>query len=212
MAISAPEARLEAGWPDLPSWLDFLIEIDVDTVQIREKTWDGNATVLPDALHLYEATVQAVDHVADRLTVIVNGRADIAHAAGAHGVHLTSSSLPVDTIKTHFPELRVGRSTHTPAEILAAREQGADYVTFSPIFATPSKAAHGDPQGISRLREAVELDLPVLGLGGIEPGNVAEICRLAAGCAAIRTFHDPREARVMVKNARQTETVPQGDS
>src|ERR1043166_808291 len=86
--------------------------------------------------------------------LLVNTRVDIALAAGAHAVE----------------------------EVRAAEREGADFVVFSPIFSTISKAAYGAPIGIGKLREAVQsVHIPVLALGGVTAENAAEC--LAAGAA-----------------------------
>jgi thiamine-phosphate pyrophosphorylase len=71
-------------------------------------------------------------------------------------------------------------------------------VTFGPVYATPSKAADGPPAGAKALREAcVSVDIPVLGLGGIDESNASEALDCSAGgVAAIRLFwemEDPAE-------------------
>ena len=57
--------------------------------------------------------------------------------------------------------LVLGQSTHRVAEVEAARDAGADYVTFGPVFATPSKAAYGEPVGLAALRDAAAVGIPV---------------------------------------------------
>jgi thiamine-phosphate pyrophosphorylase len=62
----------------------------------------------------------------------------------------------------------IGVSTHSKAEILAAAEMGADFVTFGPVYATPSKAIYGKPQGLAALNEACRASpIAVFALGGI---------------------------------------------
>ena len=69
--------------------------------------------------------------------VLVNGRVDVALAAGADGVHLPSDSLPASEIRRRFGGgILIGVSTHRFEEVVAAREAGADYVTFGPVWPT----------------------------------------------------------------------------
>ena len=89
---------------------------------------------------------------------------ELAHRLGAEGVHLTS--LEFDSIvKAKALGLEVVVSTHSEEEVLRAEGLGADYVTFSPIFATPNK---GKPKGIESLSKSVNAtSLKVIALGGI---------------------------------------------
>ena len=69
-------------------------------------------------------------------TLIVAGDPELARAVGADGVHLAAGEpLPGDSAAG----LRVGRSCHTPGELVAAARVGvAAYDTFSPVFASTS--------------------------------------------------------------------------
>jgi thiamine-phosphate pyrophosphorylase len=71
--------------------------------------------------------------------------------------------------------------------VARAADDGADLALFGPVFATPSKAAYGAPQGIERLRQACRTPLPVLAVGGIDATNAAQaIAAGASGVAVIR--------------------------
>jgi thiamine-phosphate pyrophosphorylase len=128
--------------------------------------------------------------------LLVNDRADIALAAGADGVHLASRSLSAGIIKRNFPKnFIVGASAHTIEKAVAARRQGADFITFSPIFASPGKA---EPQGVEKLREVCEhlKAFPVIALGGIDETNYTEVLSAGArGFAAIRFLNDEENLR-----------------
>ena len=126
--------------------------------------------------------------------LLVNDRADIAAAAGADGVHLTSQSLPANVVRKMFgSDFVIGASTHSLDEARAAQTAGADFVVFGPIFETESKRAFGEPQGLEKLAEvAVELQpFPVIAIGGITTENAA-LCLVsgASGVAAIRMFEE----------------------
>ncbi len=126
--------------------------------------------------------------------IIVNGRMDVALAAGAAGVHLPASSIEVDRWRAIAPpDFLVGVSCHTIAEVGEAEATGADYALFGPVFAPLSKMSHLRPRGIEGLREAARgMRIPVLALGGITKENTQECVDAgAAGVAGISMFQTP---------------------
>lgn len=169
---------------NLVPWLEALRSAGVEGAQLREKD-------LTD-LELLKLTASARAAMGAATTLLVNGRLDIALAAGADGVHLTSTGLPVAALRQRFGARPViGRSTHHLDEIRAARDGGADYVTFGPVWATPGKEDFGEPCGPRGLARAVELGLPVLALGGVTIERLAAVANCgAAGAAGIRVFLD----------------------
>jgi thiamine-phosphate pyrophosphorylase len=158
----------------------------VDFIQIREKDLDDMA--------LFRLTSRIVELARGTgCRVLVNGRADIALAAGAHGVHLPSTGLRVSDIRPWVPEnFLVGVSAHTMAEIRRAAAQGADYLLVGHIFRTESKLAYGPALGLRQLWKACSsVSLPVLGLGGMKPDLIRSVLDTgAAGIAAISLFQD----------------------
>jgi len=154
------------------------LEGGLPAVQLREKDLPA-AQLLPLALELRELTR------AFGAKLLVNDRIDVALAAEADGVHLGGHSLPPDRARKILgPGKLIGVSTHDSDEILAAAEAGADFVTFGPVFATPSKAAYGPPLGLDRLAEACRTaPLPVFALGGVTPDRLADL--RSAGCTRL---------------------------
>lgn len=159
----------------------------ISLIQLREKNLS--------ALALYELTRRAAKlTLQSRTRLLVNDRADIAREAGADGVHLTSRSFEARVMRSSFgDEFLIGVSTHSLAEARAARDQGADFAVFGPVFETPSKSAFGLPLGADNLR-AVALALkpfPLVALGGVTRENAALVFAAgASGVAAIRAFGD----------------------
>ncbi|MGD2115573.1 MAG: thiamine phosphate synthase [Acidobacteriota bacterium] len=175
-------------------WLRELAAAGVDAVQIREKDLDD--------LAVYRLARHARATLPRRVAVLVNGRLDVALAAGADGVHLPAAGLPAEPLRRWASavapgrRIAIGRSTHTPQEVARAREERVDYVTFGPLFPTPSKAAHGPPPGPEGLRRAAAEGVPVVALGGVDAeGVAAAVAAGAAGVAGIRVFQDPDALR-----------------
>ena len=149
----------------------------VRTVQLREK--DLNAQeLLPLAQKMRELTRQY------DAKLLINREVDVAIQVGADGVHLGGDSLSViEARKRLGPDRLIGVSTHAIDEVLHAQQNGADFVTFGPVYATPSKLKYGEPAGLKRLQEAVEgggQSLPVFALGGVNAKRIPDL--IACGC------------------------------
>ena len=106
--------------------------------------------------------------------------------------HQTTEAVRAQVLPV-VEDFLVGVSTHTLEEARAARDGGADFATFGPVYDTPSKRAYGPPVGLEALREAAGAlpGFPVVALGGISEETVAEVLGAGArGVAAIRMFAD----------------------
>jgi thiamine-phosphate pyrophosphorylase len=156
------------------------VSASVSIVQIREKRLTSK--------QVFEIASDAVEVVrGSRTLIVINERLDIALAAKAHGVHLTSSSLATSDVRSVTPHgFIIGVSTHSRNEVLRAREDGADYAVFGPVFSSPGKSA---AVGLDELRRVCEIaaPFPVLALGGIDATNAQSVIDAgSAGVAAIR--------------------------
>ena len=159
----------------------------VTLVQLREKHLGARP--------LYELAVQSAAITRGTNTrLLINDRADVARAAGCDGVHLAASSLEAAVVRRAFgDEFLIGVSAHSLDEARAAREGGADFAVFGPVFDTPSKRTYGPPVGLGALKEAArELSpFPLVALGGVGEEQVEAVLRAgAAGVAGIRLFAD----------------------
>ena len=199
-------ASTEATTADSPEFSKILDQVSaavsagVDLVQIREKRL--SARVL---FQLTQRAATLTRRTATRL--LVNDRADVVASAGADGVHLTTQSIDAQTIRRVFgSQLLIGTSTHSLEEAESARDGGADFVVFGPVFPTVSKQTYGKPVGARELeRAARELrPFPLLALGGITTENAADCLRAgASGIAGISLFADPSTIATAVGRIRR---------
>ena len=168
-------------------WIADLAAAGVPGLQLREKDLDD--------LTLLELA-QRVRALFPGGCLTINGRADVALAAGAEGVHLPAAGLPIAPLRERFgPDLLIGRSAHSPAQVAAARAAGADYALFGPVYPTPDKARFGPPRGLAELAAAARLGLPVIAIGGVTVERFPELAAAgAAGAAGIRLL--PRSAHL----------------
>jgi len=163
----------------------------VRAIQLREKDLEGG--------ELYRLAVQ-LRKLTNRYQayLLINDRLDVALAVDADGVHLGQTSFPAAAARQLLgPRKLIGVSTHNPTEIAAAAE--ADFLVFGPVYATPSKAVYGEPQGLVRLRQAVlQSPLPVVAIGGITAERATEVLTTGAqGIAVISALSaasDPAQA------------------
>ena len=168
-------------------WLEVIaaaLRGGVTAVMLREKDLPPSE-LLDAARELRALTRQA------RALLIVNGRDDVAVASDADGVHLGWKSRPPAEVRGIVGTDRlIGVSTHAPDECRRAAETGADYVTFGPVFSTPSKEGLVEVQGLAGVRRArIGLGIPLLGLGGIDAANAGSVVAAGAdGVALIRAI------------------------
>jgi thiamine-phosphate pyrophosphorylase len=182
----------------------------VDWIQLRERDLSAKAL----AMFVREALASVQSHPkanGQETRMIVNDRADVAITEGADGVHLGENSLPVSEVRLLIESRQspkkflLGASCHSLESAKSAAADGADYIFFGPVFATPSKARFGEPQGVGRLAEVCRsLSIPVLAIGGITLENAAACLTAGAtGIAAIRLFQDAPDPAAVLQALRK---------
>ena len=202
--------RAGAAWAEvLPAEVGRAARAGVDLVQVREPDLHGGALAA-----LVARCVAAV--AGTRTRVVVNGRADVALAAGAHGVHLPASAPPAARVRALGPRgWLIGRSVHAAGEARAAGADGAvDYLLLGTVFATASKPGR-IPCGLAELaRAAAASAVPVLAIGGVTLERVHEVARTgAAGVAGIGLFAvSGEELSMAVAGVRRMFDTPRGVS
>jgi thiamine-phosphate pyrophosphorylase len=186
-------ATTETTTPASEEFRNILVQVStavaagIQLIQIREKNLAARV--------LFELTASVVAIARGSATrVLVNDRADVAAAAGAHGVHLTTRSLSPGSIRSCFSRsFVIGASSHSLEEAREARQEGANFAVFGPIFPTSSKEKYGPPVGVDRLAEAVRelAPFPLIALGGVSNSNARECLQAGArGIAGITLFGD----------------------
>jgi thiamine-phosphate pyrophosphorylase len=172
----------------LLEWSAAVARAGVDILQIRERGLDDGSLA-----RLVRGVVAATAGSGAR--VLVNDRPDIAVAAGAAGVHLSSSGPPAAAVRRIAPDgFVIGRSVHAGDDLAALeRDGGCDYLMFGTVFPSASKPADHHIAGVEELRRAcAATSLPVLAIGGITVPLAARAARAgAAGVAAIGLFLEP---------------------
>ena len=170
--LSIVQSALDAGAP---------------AIQLRAKKARSRDTV-ELGLRLRELT-----KAADAL-LLVNDRFDIARAVGADGVHLGPDDVPVSAIRRIAPKrFLIGASTAPPTEAQRLVSEGANYIGCGTIYPTLSKLDAGPTIGLAGLQAVVDaVDVPVLGIGGIDVEGAREIANhtSAAGIAVIGSIMD----------------------
>lgn len=168
----------------------------VDWILLRDKG-------LEDAARLRNAEgCRAAVRAPSRL--LVHGRADLAVAVGADGVHLAASGVPAAAVRAVAPGLTVGRSCHSVTECGEAAAEGLAYALLGPVAAPRSKGGEGR---ISRsdLARAATLGIDIFALGGIALETLGTLRGIGlAGVAAVTLFmaDEPLEQIVeAVRNA-----------
>jgi thiamine-phosphate pyrophosphorylase len=129
--------------------------------------------------------------------LMVNDRIDVALAAEADGAHLPGRGLSAGAARRIAPELLLGVSTHSLPEARRAVMDGADFITFSPIWRTATHP-QATPVGPAALAEVARaLAVPVFALGGVDAETAGEVARAGARAACLRSVlsaNDPAAA------------------
>ena len=191
------------------------------TLEIVSAAVHGGATVV----QLREKDCSTRDFIEQALTIkeflkdrgvplIINDRLDVAQAVKADGVHHGQTALPLTEAKTILGDsMIIGISAESLQDAIEAEQGGADYLGVSPIYATPTKTDTSPPLGLEGLREIRKVvRLPLVGIGGLNRDNAAEVIRNGADgvavVSAIVSADDPQTAaddlRQIIIEAQQT--------
>jgi len=146
-----------------------MIEGGVDLIQLRGKGKSLDELV-DYAARLHELTARS------STPLIVNDHAEIASPIPVEGVHVGQDDDSIEVARRKAGrQIVVGKSTHSFEQALAAQREGADYIGFGPIFATPTKPDY-PPIGLADIRRVhAEVGLPIFCIGGINIDNLQSV-------------------------------------
>ena len=163
-------------------------------VQLRDKQNDKK--------QLLEQAHILMDHCREHDALFfVNDDADVALVAESHGLHVGQTDLPPhEARKVLSPTQLIGRSNGSLGEALESQAQDVDYIAIGAIYATTTMGKSGrnalGPQIVERIKNAVPQ--PIVAIGGINAGNLAEVVQAGADCvcvvSAVTYADDPGEA------------------
>ena len=189
----------------LPDVVRAAVDGGVTCVQVREKDVPSRAYI--ERLLLVRPLLRECS-----IPLFVNDRVDVALAVEADGVHLGQTDMPLVMARSIAADrLIVGVSCETVQDAIDAERGGADYVSVSPVFVTPTKTDTAPAlglDGVRAIRRAIHL--PVVAIGGISAANAADVIHAGADgicvVSAIVSAPDPRAAaaalREIVERAR----------
>ena len=163
---------------DAPDMARRMVEGGVDILQIRAK-----GRLAPDIVAL-AAAVHPITFAAG-VPLILNDHPFLVPRAEAEGAHIGQDDGPMEAAREKVGAGKiVGRSTHSVEQALAARDEGADYLGFGPLFATPTKPDYR-PIGLDEIARvhAEVTDRPIFCIGGIKLENLPEV--IAAGARRV---------------------------
>jgi thiamine-phosphate pyrophosphorylase len=146
----------------------------VDLIQLRAKG-HASAEIARIAASLHRILVES------GIPLIINDHPDIARIVPAEGVHVGQDDLPIAKAREMAGRnCLVGKSTHSVDQAIRAFEEGADYIGFGPIFATPTKPDYR-PIGLGAIRQVhAAVQIPIFCIGGIKLDNLAEVIEAGA--------------------------------
>ena len=188
---------LDLGYLDaseLPRVAEAMLQGDVDLIQLRAKRQSLEEIVdLAGALH--EITSRA------GIPLIVNDYAEIAATVPVEGVHLGQDDDSLaHARKKAGRHLLLGKSTHSFEQAVAAEREGADYIGFGPIFATPTKPDY-QPIGLTGIKRVHnDVTVPIFCIGGIKIENLGQL--IAAGAKRVAIVSGLLKAPDIAKYAR----------
>ena len=178
---------------------DAMIKGGVDLIQLRGKRHSIDELVYL-ATELHELTARSCT------PLIVNDHAEVASKVPVEGVHVGQHDDSIEVARRKAGRaVVIGKSTHSLGQALAAQREGADYVGFGPIFATPTKPDYR-PIGLKDIKQAhLDVNLPIFCIGGIKIDNLKQV--IAAGARSVAIVSGLLKAPDLAAYAREAKRL-----
>ncbi|MDE6776178.1 MAG: thiamine phosphate synthase [Ruminococcus sp.] len=179
--------------------IESALQNGVTLLQLREKE---------KSTREYISLAEKVHEISQKYGVplIIDDRIDVALAAGAEGVHLGQSDMPIDTARKIIGnEYIIGATTKTVPQALEACENGADYLGVGAIYPTTTKVKTVLTSVDTLQNICDSVSVPVNAIGGLNSGNIDILSgkSIAGICvvSAIMKADDSGEATKILRNA-----------
>ena len=154
--------------------VETLVRGGIDLIQLRAKNLSAEE-IEKLAWELHSITTR------HGVPLIINDHPEIARSVRAEGVHLGQDDMSIaDARKIVGADCAVGKSTHSLDQAIHAFYEGADYIGFGPLFATPTKPDY-QPIGLGEIYKVHDaVRIPIFCIGGINLDNLPKVIQAGA--------------------------------
>ena len=179
---------------DCGKMAETMIAGGIDLMQLRAKEL-ASAQIAEIAAELHRLTAER------GVPLVINDHPEIARIVQAEGVHLGQDDISIaEARQIAGANCMVGKSTHSVDQAIRAFYEGADYIGFGPIFATPTKPDY-PPVGLDEIQKVHDaVRIPIFCIGGIKLNNLPDV--LAAGARRVVIVSGLLQARDAAEYAR----------
>jgi thiamine-phosphate pyrophosphorylase len=176
-----------------------MIDGGVDLIQLRAKTRPAGE-IAEIATVLHDVTLRR------GVPLVINDHPEIARIVRAEGVHVGQDDLSIaEAREIAGPDCMIGKSTHSVDQAIHATDEGADYIGFGPIFATPTKPDYL-PVGLDEIRKVHKaVRIPIFCIGGIKLDNLPEV--IASGAERVVIVSGLLQAADIASYARSAKAL-----
>ena len=167
----------------------------VTMIQLRNKS--GNILELLDQAQKLREILNPLN-----VPLIINDRADVAKEINADGVHLGQGDMsPKEAREILGPDKIIGITAFTEDHFKAIDPATVNYAGTGPFY--PTKTDKGKPlMGAEKFSALVKISpVPVVGIGGVTPENVAAVIQSGAGgVAMMRAISESENPEAAARN------------